>query len=138
MERTDAASAFVEFQHQKGNQARLLNVLTDDLGSGYDMIYGEAVLLHFTESEIQEVITKIYSALKAGGYFLCSLKRGDGEEVTDRKLGKDRYFHYWQNETIQPILKVVGFKHVLSSTTIKDYRPGRPEWLLLTAQKDQA
>jgi 2-polyprenyl-3-methyl-5-hydroxy-6-metoxy-1,4-benzoquinol methylase len=138
VERSDAAVAFVEFQRKEGHQARVLNVLTDDIGTGYDMIYAEAVLLHFTETEIKRVIAKVYNALKVGGHFLFSLKQGEGEEVNTHKLGKERYFRFWQNETIQPILKEAGFDDIVSSMTIKDYYPGRPEWLLLTAEKGKA
>src|SRR5271157_2858245 len=56
VDRTDAAHSFVEYMRQQGYQARLLNALGDDFGGPYDMVYANAVLLHFTVEQTKAVL----------------------------------------------------------------------------------
>src|SRR5687768_7943848 len=49
VDRTDAARSFVDYMASRGKKARYLNLLADDIGSNWQMIYANAVLLHFTE-----------------------------------------------------------------------------------------
>jgi SAM-dependent methyltransferase len=42
--------------------------LTDDIGSGYDLIWASCTL-NFARQELDSLLTKIYAALKPGGYF---------------------------------------------------------------------
>ena len=101
VDRTDAARGFVEYMRHKGHSARELNALTDNYGGPYHMVYANAVLLHFTEQQIEEVLTRVRQALKDEGLFSFSVKIGDGSEWTATKLGLPRYFSYWHEEQIR-------------------------------------
>jgi 2-polyprenyl-3-methyl-5-hydroxy-6-metoxy-1,4-benzoquinol methylase len=135
VECTDASQSFVEYLQKKGRPARLLNALTDDLGSNYDMVFADAVLLHFTREEVKNVLQKIYQALKPGGLLLFSLKAGEGEEITERKLDSTRFFCFWQQDAIEEFLQAVGYADI-ETRIIDDYRgETRPDWLLISAVK---
>ena len=135
MELTDASQGFVDHLVANGKKARLLNAITDDLGVGYDMVFADAVFLHFTRQQLKDVLKKVYAALKPNGRIAFSLKAGTGEEITERKLDVPRYFCFWEAKDITGLLMGTGFKDV-EITIIDDYRgKGRPDWLLIDAVK---
>ncbi len=134
VERTDASSSFVDYQKSKGHEAKILNVLTDDMDAGYDMILADAVWLHFTPEEARLAAKKVLNALNDDGFFALSIKEGDGTELTNRKLGQTRYFCYWREAEINRLLQEVGFRDI-KITLATDYRPDRPGWLLIIAGK---
>ena len=132
---TDASQGFVDYLRAKGKTARLLNAITDDLGLGYDMVFADAVFVHFTQSETDLVIKKIYKSLNQSGRLAFSLKAGSDEETTNRKINETRYFRYWQPADIKEVLKIVGFASI-EIQVIDDYRgKARPDWLLIIAVK---
>ena len=56
----------------------------------YDGVWANACLLHVPRSELAQVLTLIWRALKPGGYLYASFKTGDAE-------GRDtfnRYYNY--------------------------------------------
>jgi predicted TPR repeat methyltransferase len=134
VDRTDASESFVDFQKQNGHDARVLNILTDGIDSQYDMILADAVWLHFNPEEAKLASKKVRDALTNDGFFAFSVKQGDGEELTDRKLNSTRYFCYWQEAEIRLLLEETGF-HDNDIFHATDYRPDRPGWLLIIAKK---
>lgn len=109
VERTDAAAGFVNLLQQNGHSAHLFNILVDDFTSTYDLVFANAVFLHFTPQELQGVLAKINASLKDQGVLAFSLKKGEGEEWTTVKLGQPRYFCYWSRDRIQRLLESNGF-----------------------------
>lgn len=134
VERTDASSSFVEYQKKNGHDAHLLNVLTDTIDGPYDLVIADAVWLHFNPTEAEQATKNVYGSLLKGGIFALTLKQGDGEEITDRKLHSTRYFRYWQKEGARELLEKVGFIDI-DIVEGEDYRTDRPGWLLITARK---
>ncbi|MEO8105229.1 MAG: class I SAM-dependent methyltransferase [Candidatus Saccharibacteria bacterium] len=133
LELTDASRGFVDHLNKTGRNARLLNAITDDLGFGYDMVFADAVFLHFNRVQLKDVLEKVYEALKPSARIAFSLKAGRGEEITERKLDVPRYFCFWEAEDIQKLLTSIGFKDV-DIVVIDDYRgKDRPDWLLIDA-----
>jgi len=112
VERSDAANSFVNFLQQSGYEARLLNVLKDDLGGPYDMVFANAVLLHFNPEQAERVIRKVKDALVDGGLIVFSVKAGTGSGWSDKKLNDPRFFHYWQERPLRELLDGVGFSVV--------------------------
>lgn len=110
VERTDAVMGFVDFLQQKGYSARNFNVLTDDFDKSYDLIFANAVFLHFTPDEFQTILSKIHTHLSAKGLLAFSLKIGEGEEWSMEKVDSPRYFCYWTKETIQALLTQTRFE----------------------------
>jgi SAM-dependent methyltransferase len=137
MELSDASQGFVDYLIKNGKSARLFNAITDELDGDYDMVFADAVFLHFNPEQLEKVLRKIFKALKPKGLIVFSLKAGNGEEVTDRKLGVNRYFCYWQADDIKKLLLKNGFTNI-EIQTIDDYRgKDRPDWLLVNANRDK-
>lgn len=112
VDRTDVASSFVEFMKSKGKNARLLDALTDDFPVHADMIYANAVLLHFDDTQTKQVLHKVHKCLSPNGYFAFSVKIGEGESWSESKLGMPRFFNYWSAEKLKEVLRSSGFKIV--------------------------
>jgi len=112
VDRTDAANSFVEYMQKNAKEARLLNALTDDLGTGYAMVYANAVLLHFTPEQSLEVIQKVYKCLDRDGVFAFSVKIGDGSAWSNSKLNAPRYFTFWNEKNLKKMISKTGFKIV--------------------------
>ncbi len=112
VDRTDAAHSFVDYMVGNGKDAKLLNALTDDFGAGYDMVYANAVLLHFTPEQSVDVIQKAYSSLKQGGVFAFSVKIGDGSAWSESKLNAPRFFTYWNEADLRELISKTDFETV--------------------------
>ena len=112
VERTDATPEFVTYLQTKGHEAHEFNVLTDDFSPFYDLIFANAVFLHFTPEELDNVLKKIYKSLSKDGLLAFSVKQGEGEAWSTEKVGNPRYFCYWKKEKIQPLLEANGFQIV--------------------------
>ncbi|MBA3604114.1 MAG: class I SAM-dependent methyltransferase [Parachlamydiaceae bacterium] len=119
VERTDATLEFVTYLKNKGHAACSFNILTDDFKSSYDLIFANAVFLHFTPDELGKVLTKVHASLVDKGILAFSVKLGGGEEWTSVKLGNPRYFCYWTSEGIQSLLESSGFDVIFTSTDEK-------------------
>lgn len=133
VEMTDASQSFVDHLKNNGHAVRLLNIITDAIDSGYDIIFADAVFLHFTEQELISVLNKTYQALKDGGRLAFTLKVGDGEETTTRKMDAPRYFHYWQQPQIEALLFTAGFSEIYIKSD-NDFRGiDKPDWLYVNA-----
>lgn len=109
VDRTDAVKGFVDYQINEGHKARVLNVLTDDFRGPYDMVYANAVLLHFDNDQVKLILKKIRDALKSKGILAFSVKIGDGESWSDSKIGAPRFFSFWREEPLREILDRTGF-----------------------------
>lgn len=112
VDRTDAVNSFVRYMRRNGKEARLLNALIDDFGTSYDMIYANAVLLHFTPERSHGVIQKAFNSLKRSGVFAFSVKIGDGSEWSNSKLNAPRYFTYWNEKDLREVIEKTDFKIV--------------------------
>lgn len=129
---TDATKAFVDLLKNKGFDAKVLNAITDEIGGAYDLVFANAVLLHFTRKEVEAVLRKVFSALNDGGRFAFTLKQGEGEEWSENKLGAPRYFCYWVEGQIEKLAKDAGFTDV----TINSDKPtANAMWLQIIAEK---
>lgn len=112
VDRTDATPGFVDLLQRQGHQAQLLNAITDDIPGTYDLVFADAVLLHFTRQETQAVLEKVLASLSENGRFAFSLKQGEGEAWSEEKLGAPRYFCYWNKSDIEQLLHQTGFADV--------------------------
>jgi len=133
IECSDAVPNFVEILKKKGLHARLLNVLKDPIEGSYDMVFADAVLLHFDQQETIQVIRKIRSALRDDGILAVRVKQGDGETWSDAKLGAPRYFHYWQSEDLQQMIVECGFETLDLSRGYSGHN--KANWIGVIARK---
>lgn len=131
--RTDATQGFVDYLVGQGYKAEHLNLLTDDIGKDHDLIFADAVLLHFDRDQVSQVLKKIQEGLSQSGRFAFSLKLGGGEGWSDAKLGSPRYFCYWQKDSIEEKLHGAGFSQV--STEDDGSEDNEAKWLHIVAMK---
>ena len=127
--RSDATKSFVAYLREHGHSARVLNVLTEDLGGPYAMIYADAVILHFTPEQAALSFRKARRALRPGSVFAFTAKLGDGDSWSQEKLGAPRYFHYWQATPLRAALKAAGFAAVVISVVAVSGQ----KWLMVSA-----
>lgn len=134
VERTDASEGFVVWLQQHGYSARKLNAISDELTGPYDLVFADAVLLHFTSQEMTDVLSKVYSALSDNGRLSFSLKQGEGESWSEDKLGAPRFFCYWTRDQLELLLQKTGFMRI----QIEDDSLGQngTKWLHVVAAKD--
>jgi len=133
IECTDAAESFVVELQKRGIPARRFDVLTERLEPGYDLLLANAVLHHFERQDLATILGQLGAALQPGGRLAFSLKRGQGEEWSDAKLGAPRFFCYWEPEQLPPLLRAAGF----ASWRIDTAKTGRvhADWLYVIAQR---
>lgn len=127
--RTDAFNAAVKYLRGRGHKAERLNALTDNIPQGYDALLANAVFLHFTKGEFAMVLRKCYDALTEDGILAFSLKKGDGEVMSDEKMEAPRYFRYWQTEPVIHLLGQAQFEALDQRTSPDD------KWLNFLARK---
>lgn len=136
VQRTDACGAFVENLRSEGHAARQLNVLTDDLGGPYSMIYAFAVFQHFSGVQLTGALRKCQQALVPGGILAFSARRGAGVEWVERKGLARRRFHYWQPGELWMMTEWSGLTVTSLHQDIQLARDGdeiAKTWLLMTA-----
>ena len=100
--RTDVTQAFLDLQRQRGKQAHLLDLLTDELGGPYDGIVALCVLIHIARDATDGVLEKVAASLRKGGAFLVSMREGAGE--TD----DDYHMTYWSRNGFVARLEAAG------------------------------
>jgi SAM-dependent methyltransferase len=133
VECSDAVPNFVELLQKKGFKARLLDLLKDDLGAGYDMVLADAVLLHFTPDESATVVKEIYTALNDRGIFALRMKQGKGPVWSEEKIGEPRYFYYWQEGDLKKLLKDSGFEWLEMTKSHAGHN--NADWMHIIARK---
>jgi SAM-dependent methyltransferase len=137
--RTDATPAFVDMLRSNGNDAQLLNAITDDLPPGFDLVIANAVLHHFTRPQAACVIAKARAALTPGGRFAFSLRLGEGESWSNDKVGAPRFFCYWTSSQIHDVLAQSDFTDIdIRENRNPDFASGWKDWLHITARKPMA
>ena len=131
---TDASKGFVDYLRSHGfKNAYILDAIKDDLSGPYDLVYANAVFLHFTEQELKKVLVKIKNSLKPHCLLAFSVKKGEGTEWTSEKMGAPRFFKYWQPEPLKKLLLSNGYK-ILKFDTAKSPRRNL-EWLHVIAME---
>jgi 8-oxo-dGTP pyrophosphatase MutT (NUDIX family) len=133
VERTDVTKQFVEYLQKQGHSARVLNAITDELGSNYGMVFANAVFLHFTREKLTQVLSKIPQSLDVNGILAFSVKKGEGEAWSQDKLGAPRYFCYWQQEPLQEAVQTASFEIINITDTVSSNKG--QEWLHVIAKK---
>jgi SAM-dependent methyltransferase len=128
--RTDATSAFVELLRAAGHDARLLDVRSGPLGGPYRAVVANAVLLHLSRPQFEDVVRRARQAVVAGGVLGVTLKEGDGGAWSQDKLALPRYFTYWREPAVREVLARAGW-----SAVSVDHVAGRKEpWLYVLAR----
>jgi len=128
---TDAVQGFVDLLQKAGHDTRLLNALTDEFGQNYNMIFANAVLLHFSPDQTKEVLQKAYRSLRPGGVLAFSVKRGSGSAWSEAKLDAPRHFYYWEHDDLEATVKASGFDLLELTARVGP----KDKWLQVIARK---
>jgi predicted TPR repeat methyltransferase len=132
VQRTDGALAFVQRLRARGHQADLLEVTTAEFGGPFDIVFANAVLLHLTVHQLDDVLTKAARAVGPKGLLAFTVKEGEGAAWTTAKIGKPRYFTYWSESALRTHLGGHGWEP-LSIT----HERGRAEpWLFILCRRN--
>jgi SAM-dependent methyltransferase len=128
--RTDATPAFVQRLRASGHDARRLDARSDPLGGPYQGVLADAVLLHLSRPQFEDVVQRARRAVVPGGVLAITLKEGDGAAWTRDKLAAPRYFTYWREPAVRETLDRAGW--LVASV---DHVPGsNAPWLYVLAR----
>lgn len=130
---SDATPGFNTYLNDHGEHSLTLDILRDPIDDGYDMIFANAVVPHFTKNDFEYVLYKIYNNLKPGKIFAFSTKEGNGEAWIEEKFDAKRYTKYWQAQEIKVLVEKYGFTVRYAKTAIGDFSDYN--WIMITAQK---
>ncbi|GAA1229360.1 class I SAM-dependent methyltransferase [Oryzihumus leptocrescens] len=128
--RTDAATSFVNLLRRRGLAVDRLNVLTDEVRGVYDVIYANAVFLHFSRGELVGVLARMLPHVRARGLLVFTVKGGTGEGWSTHKLDLPRHFTYWQEPALRRLVASTGWQ-VLELTVATG---ADTEWLTVIAR----
>jgi SAM-dependent methyltransferase len=126
--RTDATPAFVSLLRDAGHDARLLDARTDPLGGPYQGILANAVLLHLSRDQFEDLLRRARAAIVPGGVLAFTLKEGDGAAWSEQKLGVPRHFTYWREPAVRAALHRAGWPDFSI-----EHVAGRENWLYVMA-----
>lgn len=104
----DATDGTVEIAAQAetrlGRPVKVMRFDELDAVAEYDAVVASASLLHVPRTDLPDVIGRIWTALKAGGWHLASYK-GGGAEGRD---GFGRYFNYLDADELRALYAQAG------------------------------
>jgi len=134
IKRSDVVDGFIKLLQEQGHDVQKINIITDILEEKYDLIFANGVLVHFSQTDAEQALAKIYLGLKDGGIFAFNIKSGFDESWTD-KLDTSRYFNYWNAKEIDDMLKKSGFTEIEITDGGKNARGA--SWLSIIAVKHE-
>ncbi len=109
---TDIAEPALEKLHAKGYETHYYDVRdepNDDFRLRFNGYFANAVLLHLTPDAFKQALVHAYDMLKHGGVAAFSVKIGEGEEVTTRKMDAPRYFRYYYKPELEALIGELPF-----------------------------
>lgn len=109
---TDIAPLALEKLKSKGYEAELYdarNAPPVDWQRRFDGYFANAVLLHLTDEAFKTALEYAYDMLKHGGIAAFSVKIGEGDEVSTRKMDAPRYFRYYHRPELETIISALPF-----------------------------
>lgn len=107
--RSDVAESFIEYNQKKDKEIVRFDVLLDQFLDRYDMVFADAVFLHFSEAQLVTALRKIKETLLPQGQLVFCTKLGSGDETIVKKLDLPRYFKYWQADDLNNLLLKEGY-----------------------------
>jgi len=110
IQRSDYPDSFIEYNKKRWKEIIKLDILNIDLIEKYDLVFANAVLLHFKKSQVKKILSNVRWILNEWWFFVFSLKKWYWEEFNDAKVDWPRFFKYWQNEEIMNILNSSWFE----------------------------
>lgn len=101
----------------------------------FDGIYSIATLMHLSENDLKNTLSKIYNLLNENGKFLMSVSLFRDDIDENGFDDKGRFFLVLSFENWKNFLENVGFKILNTKTNSDSLGRGGIEWLTLVAQR---
>ncbi|USQ93763.1 class I SAM-dependent methyltransferase [Caulobacter sp. RL271] len=101
--------------------------------NAYDGVWANASLLHVPRSALPGVLSRVFRALRPGGFHVASYKTGDAEG----RDGLGRYFNYLSTDALEAAYRGSADWRTLAveAYTGGDYEGGERPWAVVTARK---
>ena len=109
----------------------------ENLADEFNGIFAQASLLHIPKKDIPDILKKLNSKLKPGGYFYVAVKQKEGvtEEIVKEKdygYEYERFFSYFTLDEIENYFDELKMKIIRESVS-----PTRNnQWIQVIARKD--
>lgn len=128
--RTDVATAFCEFQIERGKRCDRIDLLSDKIVERYGGAMMICVLQHFERAQLGGVLRKLAGALEAGSPLLLMYPEGD-HDCREHGAAGDYRVVRWNPAAFDRQLALAGFAVAWEHTM--DGRGGR--WRMALAQR---
>jgi len=111
VQRSDAIDWFIKYNRSHWKEIEKLNVLDFDLWDRkFELIYANAIFLHFTKEQFAKVLSQLKNHLIWEKKVFLRLKEGEGELVSNRKLDAPRYFKFRKKQELIDFMDMQWFK----------------------------
>jgi 2-polyprenyl-3-methyl-5-hydroxy-6-metoxy-1,4-benzoquinol methylase len=115
----------------------------DRLKGEFDGVFMQAVLLHIPKQEVEELLKKILSKLKKGGYLYVAVKEKKEEGGVDEELRKEddygyeyeRFFSYFTLEEIKTYFKNLGLEVIYENYAPPSRTTRKTNWIQVIGKK---
>jgi SAM-dependent methyltransferase len=116
IEPTDGVRAMAAIAESRlGRPIRVMRFDELDAVAQFDAVYASYALLHVPRGGLAEVLGRIWTALKPGGWHMATYKSGGIEGRDDL----DRYFNYLSHEQAEGFYRAAGDWDLLELTLAK-------------------
>ena len=129
VQRSDIATSFLVYNTQREQEIISLDLLEYRHDWVYDILFANAVFLHFTPPQLEKILGSIKKNLLVGWILGCSFKKWIWEELSTEKMPSPRYFKYRQEDELAVVFGDQGYTIVDMTTT------GDDKWIHLIAKK---
>ena len=101
VQRSDIVDAFIDHNKRQDKDILKIDILNLPTHKKYDVIFANAVLLHFTHDESEKIVDDIREMLEEGGFFAFTVQSWSWNEVRFNKVNLPRFFQYWWKEELE-------------------------------------
>ena len=131
---TDGAEAMArQAELRLGRPVRVMRFDELEAAKAYEGVWANAALLHVPRSALPGVLSRVFRALKPGGFHVASYKAGRAEG----RDGLGRYFNFLSADAVEAVYRGSADWEVLSirSEMGGDYEGGQRPWVAVTARR---
>ena len=123
--------------HPELSNKLLFKTLPNDLEFDikFDSIYSIATLMHLSENDLKNTLSKIYNLLNQNGKFLMSVSLSRDDIDENGFDDKGRFFLVLSSEKWLNLLENIGFKMLETKTNSDGLGRCGIEWLTMVVQK---
>ena len=138
---SDVADDFLTAIKKQNLKTIKFNLLTDEFSQKYDGIFCWRVFVHFTKSDLELALSKIYEALNPNGRLICNVINIESKENINKgwfdfpgeyHMGAERFFQHYDESELIKMIKKAGFEIIsLEKTGGKENN----KWFCLVLEK---